>query len=108
MTVNSHPFVMTKLAQQRCDDLYAWADHYRLACLAEQRANLQGWIDLTAVLTVVVALALLFAARSGVVDTSSRADGPNHLQKDAHAASQVLHEHLLDPSAAHQIIAARQ
>jgi hypothetical protein len=79
MIFNPHPIVMTKMAEQRRADFHAWADGYRLARRAEQRAELRAGTDLAPVIAVVVALALL-AIGSAAAQESLPQDLPGLVQ----------------------------
>ena len=65
MTVNPHPFVLTKLAEQRGADLWTQVERDRLAGRAAGESDAvrrQPWTGLPAVVATAVALALLLAA----------------------------------------------
>ena len=107
MTINPHPVVLTAMAEQRRADLQVQADHAQRARRAAQRATFQAWLDLTAVITVVVAFALLFAAGSAVAEASPRQDAPRLMRADGRTITQGVETHLLDPGVAQAVSAAR-
>jgi hypothetical protein len=98
---------MSVVARQRIAEFHAEADRERQARRAEQRAERPGWIALTVVLTLGVALALLVAAGSAAAEEPAHQERLSHLTADERAVTQVLDERLLDPTAAGHINAAR-
>jgi hypothetical protein len=74
MTVNPHPFVLTKLAEQRGTDLRTQVERDRLARRAtgaSDAARRQPWTGLPAIVATAVALALLLAAGNAAGQESS-------------------------------------
>ena len=74
MTVNPHPFVLTKLAEQRGADLRTQVERDRLAgraAGASDAVRRQPWTGLPAVVATAVALALLLAAGNAAGQESS-------------------------------------
>lgn len=107
MTAIPNTFVMTVVARQRSDELLAEADRYRLAKHAERTgAGRPRRSDWHAVALVVVALALLLAARAATDLDPSRQTWLSPGQAEGSVVSQVLDEHLLDPSAVQEVRAA--
>jgi hypothetical protein len=74
MTVNSHPLVLTKLAEQRGAELRTQAERDRLAryvASASDAVRRQPWTGLPAVVATAVTLALLLAAGNAAGQESS-------------------------------------
>lgn len=61
MPANPHPLAMVQFARQRHAEFHALAARERLARRAKPRAERQAWMDLAAVIAVVVARGLLLA-----------------------------------------------
>ena len=63
MFIQPHPIVMSRVAQQRRDELQAQANRYRLGSLAQGDAERRPRrVDLAAIAGIVLALALPFLA----------------------------------------------